>query len=139
VRLLTSHWRSPLLDDVDAVMVGISRGVPRWSLPYRYRKLPALAPNHHAWAQEDQESFEASYVRQLEDLGLERVLVDLARISGQHGGKPLCLVCWERPHEPFCHRWTLSRWVEEQASMEVPELEAGMLARKPSVTQPPLF
>ena len=89
--------------------------------------------------QEDQESFEASYIRQLEELGIKRVLADLAQISGQHGGKPLCLVCWERPHEPFCHRWTLSRWIEKQAGIEVPELEASMLAKKLSAPQPPLF
>ena len=44
MELCTSHWRSPILANVDAQVVGISRGTPRWSLPFKYRKLPALAP-----------------------------------------------------------------------------------------------
>lgn len=69
MELYTSHWRSPILANVDAQVVGISRGTPRWSLPFKYRKLPALAPDARTWAQEDQEQFEASYTQQLEAAG----------------------------------------------------------------------
>ena len=53
------------------------------------------------------------------------------RISSEHGGKPVCLLCWEKPHEPYCHRWTLARWLEEQTGVEVAELVVGVLARRP--------
>ncbi len=37
----------------------------------------------------------------------------------------MILLCWERPDEKYCHRWTLSRWLEEQAKIVVPELKTG--------------
>ena len=139
VEAYTSHWRSPLLEDADAVIVSVSRGQPRWRLPFRYKKLSALAPGDEAWREQSMGRFEAAYTRQLEELGAETILEDLLRISEEHGGKPLCLLCWERPHEPFCHRWTLARWLGEQTGMEVPELEAGMLAQRPDTPQQALF
>jgi hypothetical protein len=92
------------LKDVDAQVVGVSRGTPRWSLPFSYRVLRDLAPSDEVWAHEDTREFEAAYLDQLEALGVERIVSDLERISGDYGGKLLCLLCWEKPHEEYCHR-----------------------------------
>ena len=100
--------------------MSISRGQPRWPLPFRYRRLDALAPSDTTWALEDLGEFEASYVGQLEALGAEKILADVARIAG---GQPACLLCWERPGEPFCHRWVLASFLEEKAGLAIPELE----------------
>jgi hypothetical protein len=135
-QIYTSHWRSSLLKDADAQMVSISRGEPRWRLPFAYRRMRSLAPSDHVWAREDQESFEAAYLDQLASLGADRVLSDLARIAGDHAA---ILLCWERPDEPFCHRWALSCWLHARAGIEVPELEPGMLPQRPDVPAPRLF
>jgi len=66
MRLFTSHWRNREMGDLNAVLVGISRGTPRWSPGYRYRLLRSLAPNEETWRQQDRECFEESYARQLE-------------------------------------------------------------------------
>jgi uncharacterized protein DUF488 len=133
--IYTSHWRSPLLEDADAVIVSISRGQPRWRLPFRYRRLPELAPDDATWAQEDEEAFEGSYLDQLAKLGAERIVADLERIAAGH---PIILLCWERPHEEICHRWALARFIEQEAGIVVPELSAGMVGKRPDA-QPVLF
>lgn len=134
MELYTSHWRSPILANVDAQVVGISRGTPRWSLPFKYRKLSALAPDARTWAQEDQEQFEASYTQQLEALGAEAILTDLERVAG---GKPAILVCWEQPGE-WCHRRQLANYLRSQTGIVIPELKHGMLEKR-STAQPTLF
>lgn len=135
-QIYTSHWRSPLLQDLGAVIVSISRGQPRWPLPFKYRKLRALAPNDRTWALEDQERFEESYREQLGELGADRILADL---EGMDDGRPVVLLCWERPTEECCHRWTLARYLREETGLVVPELEAGMLTKRPDAPQPALF
>ncbi len=136
VEIYTSHWRSPLLADADAVFVSISRGQPRWPLPFAYRRLPALAPGDRAWREEDTERFEAAYAAQLEALGAERVLADLERIAAVRAA---VLLCWERPHEGYCHRWTLARLLRVRAGVEVRELRPGMLPRREDALEMRLF
>lgn len=137
MQLYTSHWRNPELGKLAAQIVSISRGQPRRKLPFRYKKLMELAPDDHTWRQEDKERFEASYVRQLEGLGAERILADLERIVG--GCPAIILLCWERPHEELCHRWSLSRWMYEQTGIVIPELQAGDLPRREDTVELRLF
>jgi hypothetical protein len=98
IELYTSHWRSPLLADVDAQIVSISRGEPRWRLPFRFRRLRQLAPGTEAWSHKaDREAFENAYQRQLQEIGAEPILERLEEISA---GKPAILLCWERLDKP---------------------------------------
>lgn len=134
--MFVSHWRNGDLADLDATMISISRGTPRWDPGYRYRRLDQLAPDDATWALEDTAEFERSYARQLEALGADRILFDIERIAG---GRAACLLCWERPHETSCHRWTFSRWIREQTGLVVPELQPGDLPLRPDAPQPSLF
>jgi hypothetical protein len=129
VQLYTSYWQSPVLKDVDAQMVAISRGKPRWKLPFRYRVLAELAPDNHTWAQEDQEAFTASYLRQLEELGTEAILARLERLSG---GLPVVALCWEDLSKPgqWCHRSLLASWLELKTGLVAPELQPGMISAR---------
>lgn len=95
-----------------------------------------LAPDDRTWRLEDLEAFERSYVRQLDELGAKAIL---ERLEGIGGGTPIALLCWERPHEEFCHRWTLARYLREEAGIEVRELEAGMLRKRPDAAELQLF
>ena len=136
--VFTSHWRSPLLEDADAVRVSISRGQPRRSLPFRYRRLPELAPDDRTWAEETEEGFGASYARQLEELGAPAILERLERIAG---GKTLVLLCWERLADPdeWCHRRLLAAYIGRETGLVVPELASGALPLRSDNPQPSLF
>lgn len=134
-QVYTSFWANPELGDLDARLVSISRGQPRWPLPFRYKRLRALAPNDEAWQEKDMERFEAAYIVQLEALGIRCVLADLERIAGNHA---CVLLCWEKPGE-FCHRRVLASWIQEQTGILIPELAPGMVAKTPDAPQPSLF
>lgn len=136
MQLYTSHWSSALLPHVAATMIAISRGKPRWKLAYRYRVLSELAPDDATWTEETEEGFERSYLDQLQALGSEAIL---ARLAGIGDGRPICLLCWEKPHEKYCHRWTLADFLQSEAGITVPELEPGMLPDRPGVPEPRLF
>lgn len=135
--LFTSHWRSPLLKDVDATIVSISRGQPRWSLPFKYRKLPACAPDDRTWAQEDWDDFTTSYRRQLEEIGVDAVLAKLERISQQAGGVAVVLLCYE-VEEVDCHRGLLSAFLRERG-VEIRELVPGDLPQREDAAELRLF
>jgi hypothetical protein len=135
LRSYTSHWGSLLLPHVAAVIVAISRGKPRWKLPFRYRRFDELAPSNATWQLEDTGEFERSYVGQLEELGAEAILARLRQIGD---GRPVVLLCWEKPGET-CHRRWLADFLQREAGMHVPELAAGMLLEREGVPEPRLF
>ena len=134
-RLFTSHWRSPLLADVEAQAVSISRGQPRWRLPFSYRRMRELAPGDAAWRHDDTEAFERAYIDQLAELGASRILAGFEQIGSRI---PLILLCWERPGE-FCHRRVLADYLRTQTGIEVPELQPGDLPRRTDAAEPKLF
>jgi hypothetical protein len=135
IEVYTSHWRSPLLEEADSQIISISRGEPRWRLPFRYRRLRELAPNDEAWAMKDMREFEKAYLDQLASLGADRIVADLERLSGSH---PCVTLCWEKPGE-FCHRRVLADWLHAQTGLVIRELEPGMLAKRPDALQQALF
>lgn len=137
MRLFTSFWSNPELRDLDAVIVSISRGEPRWPLPFTYRRLRELAPDNETWKHQDRESFERSYIAQLEEVGATAILERLERTRGAR--RPVVMLCWERPDVEYCHRWTLSRFIERDAGITVPELKAGDLPKCEDVSEMRLF
>src|SRR4028119_1130560 len=75
VELFTSRWANKELAELRCQPVGISRGTPRFKTGFRYKLARELAPDDAAWALVDQEeAFRASYIRQLEGLGLDIIL-----------------------------------------------------------------
>jgi hypothetical protein len=137
--IFTSYWANPLLKDLDAIYIGISRSVPRWSVPFEYRHLPLLAPSRETFAIEDEGKFAAAYRKQLMKLGAERIVTAFMNVSSRHGGRPVVLLCYESPGQ-FCHRRIFADWLFEQASVEVLELLPETISRVglPG-KQPPLF
>jgi hypothetical protein len=74
--IFTSYWANPLLKDLDAIYIGISRSVPRWLVSFEYRHLSLLAPPAgQACTIENEEKFAAAYRKQLNELGAERIVV----------------------------------------------------------------
>jgi hypothetical protein len=139
-QLFMSRWTSPLLRDLDAC-VGISRGVPRWPLPYRYKLLRPLAPSGEAFAIEDRDEFTQAYLGGLDMLGADRIVADLAKIGRAVGHKPLVLLCWEDVFDPeqWCHRRLRAGWLQEHLGVQVPELMPGALPHASPPGQATLF
>jgi hypothetical protein len=125
-KIFTSTWLSRELGNLACVPVGISRSVPKWPLPYSYRMLRMLAPTREMFHLDEPPLFETLYRTQLDGLGVERIASALTSMSEKHGGKPLVLLCWEKPGEP-CHRRIFSKWFEEETGIVVPELSPGMI------------
>jgi len=137
-QLFTSHWRNPDLRDLDAIIIGISRGTPGGNPGFRYRVLRSLAPSRETFAIQDRERYAASYRAQLEELGAGRILADLKRIGGTGA---IVMLCWERMADPseWCHRRMLARYIERETGLEVPELKAQMLPQRVDEAQRSLF
>ena len=70
------------------------------------------------------------------EIGAKRIVQRLEEIGG---GRPVVCLCWERPGDEWCHRWQLAAFIERETGIEVPELQAGMLAKRPDHPQPSLF
>ncbi len=120
-QLFTSYWSNRALAEVDAAKVSISRGQPRWPLPFAYRRATLLAPSRETFELRSDEAFEEAYLRQLKETGTEKIEALLKRISHDEGGGPLILLCWEKPGE-VCHRRMFAQWWQARIGQEVPEL-----------------
>lgn len=135
--LFTSFWSNPLIGDLDATMVSISRGQPRYKLPFHYRMAPLLAPSREAFAVQDEDAFYKIYRQQLDEIGVDAILSKLSAISERDGGRSLILLCYERPHE-FCHRVGLRDWLRWR-DVPIRELQHGDLPRRRDIITPTLF
>ncbi len=137
IDIYTSRWADKSLAHLRCQPVGISRGNPRWKLPYRYRVARWLAPDDETWQHEDWDDFAASYRRQLDELGPDAIMGRLARISEETGGAALVLLCFEEAPQD-CHRGLLLDWLRERG-VEVRELGAGDLPTRSDAPQRSLF
>ncbi len=138
VEIYTSRWANRELAHLRCQPVGISRGTPRFPLPYRFKLARELAPSRETFGLDDPREFEAAYRAQLEEIGLEAVLELLEGISGEAGGVPLVLLCYE-PADQFCHRRVLAESLRAKTGIDVSELRAGDLPERPNVPQIRLF
>ena len=139
-QLWTSYWSCPILRRTDAVKVSISRGVPRWPLPFQYRRAMLLAPSKQTFALKSDEAFEAAYLAELKEAGVDKIGDLLRRFSEEAGRRPVVLLCWEKPGTGPCHRWQFASWWFERTGQEVPELGRGCgPSHKRQDLQSPLF
>lgn len=140
MRIFMSRWANRELAHLTCQPVGISRGTPRFPTGYRYRQARELAPNNETWAQRDMEAFRLSYLRQLEEIGLDTIVGRLEEIGREARGLPLVLLCYEDVTKPgeWCHREHLSAWLRERG-VEIRELEPGDLPQREDVPEPKLF
>lgn len=83
IELFTSRWANRELAHLQCKPVGISRGVPRWRTPYRWKLLRDLAPSREAFAIEDWDAFAAAYRAGLKELGTRRSWASLRGSAGR--------------------------------------------------------
>ncbi len=140
MEIYTSRWANKELAHLNVVPVGISRGIPRWPLPYRYRLLRLLAPSRETFALQDLKEFEQAYLAGLEEIGSKKIARALRKISDGHGGRPLALLCYENIHAgETCHRRMFADWWKEQTGQEVPELDGRVEIKPRTLMQEMLF
>ena len=137
IQLFTSRWANRELAHLACQPVGISRGNPRWPLPFTYRRLIELAPSREAFGLEDRDAFDAAYRAQLDALGIEPIMGKLEKISRESGGLPPVLLCFEADPAD-CHRGIAARWIRERG-VEIRELAPGDLPERPGTPQLKLF
>jgi hypothetical protein len=130
LRLCTSRWANRELSRLPVVPVGISRGTPRFPVPYRYRLARVLAPSRKTFALRDDAAFEKSYLVDLEGIGVDRIGAVLGKIGDEEGGEALALLCFEDVHAgQVCHRRMFAAWWEQRTGQEVPELQFSVSSR----------
>ena len=128
LELYTSRWANRELSHLDVVPVGISRGIPRWPLSYRYRLLRLLAPSRETFVLQDLKEFEQEYLAGLDEIGTEKIARALQKISDEHSGRPLALLCYENILAgETCHRRMFADWWKEKTGQQAPELLPGMV------------
>ena len=121
MEIYTSRWANKELAHLDVVPIGISRGVPRWPLPYRYKLLRLLGPSRETFVLQDLKKFEQAYLTGLEEIGAEKIARALRKISDEHGGRPLALLCYENIHAgETCHRRMFADWWKERPARTCP-------------------
>lgn len=125
VELFTSRWQNRALETAPVVAVGISRGVPKFRVGYRYRRLPDLYPDGWMLSIEDDDRFNEAYRRKLDRVGVNRITAALERISREEGGRALALLCYEADPGQ-CHRSAFAAWWEERTGQPVEELNLSV-------------
>ncbi len=138
VELYTSRWANRELGRLPVVPVGISRGVPKFPVRYRYRRLDDLYPDGWMFGIEDDDRFNEAYRKKLDRIGLDRIAAQLERISREEGGRPLVLLCYEADPGQ-CHRSAFSSWWQRQTGQVVEELRGCGQSRKGQDAQGTLF
>jgi uncharacterized protein (DUF488 family) len=106
------------------VAVGISRGVPKFPLDYRYVRLPILQPDGWMFSIASDDEFNHEYRKKLERIGTRRIAAELGAISSEAGGRTLVLLCFEA-NPKDCHRRVFADFWESRTGQRVPELGRG--------------
>lgn len=113
-QIVTSSFYSRLPSTFERV--SIARWAPKgcWALP----TLRALAPGK--WFRDVTiDQYADLYFTQLAALDPREILL---KIEDFGAGRPVALLCWERPHDSqFCHRGFVSWWLKQEAGLDICE------------------
>jgi hypothetical protein len=119
--MLTSYYACPKIDSAVHAPIRISIGNPRFRRPYKDAgRILALAPDR-AWLGLPREQYEPLYVAKLEQLDLDLIRADIARLAGT---RIPVLLCFEHLAKPgaWCHRRMFAAWWERKTGEMVGEL-----------------
>jgi len=127
VAIATSRYQNYLAIEASGLVpVSITRGRPRWKVPYRLHAVIAqLAPSRDVFAIEDEAEFDTAYRAQLDTTGIDVIRDRLEQASESGGNRGLVLLCFEDVGELgefSCHRRSFARWWQDQCGQDVPEL-----------------
>ncbi|MEV4557169.1 DUF488 family protein [Kitasatospora sp. NPDC049285] len=106
------------------VPVRITRGAPRFRLPYQITHTVAELAPAAAYFHRPRPEFTASYRADLAALGAARIAERLGRIAQQEGEQRLVLLCFEdlAKSDVWCHRRIFADWWQDVTGDQVREL-----------------
>ena len=123
-KLYTSRYSNSTLLDENIVKIGITRGQPKWTLPYKLEgNIIELAPPGYLFGETDREAFTPLFFKHLDRVGKGNVM----RLLEQYGYgevEEMALLCYEdvrNPHE-WCHREVCGEWIKSRLGIHVEEL-----------------
>ena len=131
--IFTASWRATI-PTKEVAIVSISRSAPRGRRGYRtYRPLMPLR-----WFRDPMPEQEWVAKYETEVLGMLDAGGVVADLESMGVGKPVLLMCWEGPppDKAWCHRGLVSRWLQREIRLAVPEFgyeSCGCGARHPKL------
>lgn len=123
-RLYTSRYSNPTLFDKNIVKVGVTRGLPKWNLPYELSgNIIELAPPGYLFSETDRERFTPQFFKHLDRIGKSNIL-ELLKRYGYGEVEEMALLCYEDVRNPgeWCHRLVCGEWIENRLGIHVEEL-----------------
>ena len=85
----------------------------------------------------DKDAYKTLYLKQLNDLGIEKVQQALTEIAD---GKPVILLCFEKLRSPeeWCHRTMFAEWYEQQTGQKIVEFDGATKAPVKTLVENPI-
>jgi hypothetical protein len=106
--------------------VAISHSVPTYRFPYLFVHYGLIVPR--VLVDPSPEEVEPRYWAQLDEIGLERISVDLGELQSRFAkfaNERVVLLCHEQKDiEATCHRRAFARWWNTRTGQIVPELNS---------------
>ena len=117
--------------------IAISRGVPTWfkglcyqdlapswRLVLTYKEMKAKAETLHTSTKECENFYINEYNKQLSQLNVDKVYIDLCKLYKGVNPNEISLLCFEKPTD-FCHRHLVADWLKN-ASYNCYEIRPGI-------------
>lgn len=141
MEIWTSRFQNKALAArTELVKVGITIGQPRFPLGYDYERLPLLAP-YGLLRETDRERFTHAYCARLDQIGAAQVQAAFNRISAEHDGRDLVLLCYEDLDKVYadgslewCHRLVFAEWWRARTGDIIRELPRASAPAEPTGT-----
>lgn len=124
MKIYTSRYSNPELKTGKYTVVGITRGLPKFSLGYELAgNIADFGPPGWLFHENDRTIFAPKYFEYMDGLGIERVKQMLSRYKLQ--GKDIVLCCYEDVRKPneWCHRLVFAEWFERKTGYRIDELQ----------------
>jgi hypothetical protein len=121
--IYTSRYQNPALRDGNYTVVGVTRGAPKFPLPYTLSgNIMEIAPPGWLFNEYDREVFTRKYRQNIEKIGVKRIFNILHRYEAL--GKDVVLCCYEDVRKPgeWCHRQVFAEWWLDKTGEIIEEL-----------------
>ena len=135
-KLYVSRYSNKNLSTSKAVIVGITRGMPRFKLAYSLRgNILLVAPPRAIFNMTDKAAFKRKYFEYLDGVGLEKIKKALEEF-GYGYEKEMVLLCYEDvtckdPNRNWCHRTMFAEWWRLKTGQAITEYpDEGNFASK---------
>lgn len=116
--IYTSYYTNPALLQDGLIPIRISRGHPRFQLPYKIAGgIPRLYPEPKMQYL-DHGEYKNLYVDILDEEGFENIITDINDITG---GGDCVLLCFCKSGN-FCHRFVFADWYKSKTGIAIAEL-----------------